>query len=148
MKVATLCAGYGDGFDRHLSGQEADVLIKGRRCRLLGRVTMDQIMVDVTHLDSVEPGDEVVLIGRQGDQEILASELATKAGTIAWEIFTGITKRVVRVYLGARIRSSGVSGRLGAVVSRSNRRLRVIRSFRESPSSRSASDFCPEFCNS
>jgi alanine racemase len=103
MKVATLCAGYGDGFDRHLSGQEADVLIKGRRCRLLGRVTMDQIMVDVTHLDSVEPGEEVVLIGRQGDQEILASELATKAGTIAWEIFTGITKRVVRVYLGARI---------------------------------------------
>lgn len=98
MKVATLCAGYGDGFDRHLSGQETDVLIKGHRCRLLGRVTMDQIMVDVTHLDDVEPGDEVVLIGRQGDQEILASELASKAGTIAWEIFTGITKRVVRVY--------------------------------------------------
>jgi alanine racemase len=99
MKVATLCAGYGDGIDRHLSGQETDVLIKGRRCRLLGRVTMDQVMVDVTHLERVELGDEVVLFGRQGDQEILASELATKAGTIAWEIFTGITKRVVRIYL-------------------------------------------------
>ena len=98
MRVATLSVGYGDGFDRHLSGQKADVLIKGHRCRMLGRVTMDQIMVDVTHLEHVEPGDEVVLIGRQGDQEILASELATKAGTIAWEIFTGITKRVPRIY--------------------------------------------------
>ena len=98
MKVATLCAGYGDGIDRHLSGQETDVLIRGRRCRLLGRVTMDQVMVDVTHLQHVEPGDEVVLFGRQGDQEILASELAAKAGTIAWEIFTGITKRVMRIY--------------------------------------------------
>jgi alanine racemase len=98
MKIATLCAGYGDGVDRHLSGQETDVLIKGCRCRLLGRVTMDQIMVDVTHLERIEPGDEVVLFGRQGDQEILASEVAIKAGTIAWEIFTGITKRVVRIY--------------------------------------------------
>ena len=98
MTVATLGAGYGDGIDRHLSGQETDVLIQGRRCRLLGRVTMDQIVVDVSHLERVEPGEEVVLIGRQGDEEILASELATKAGTIAWEIFTGITKRVVRVY--------------------------------------------------
>ncbi len=98
MKVATLSAGYGDGIDRHLSGQETEVLINGNRCRLLGRVTMDQIMVDVTHLEGVAPGDEVVLIGRQGDQEILVSELATKAGTIAWEIFTGITKRVTRIY--------------------------------------------------
>jgi alanine racemase len=98
MKVATLCAGYGDGFNRHLSGRETDVLIDGRRCRLLGRVTMDQIMVDVTHLERVGPGDEVVLIGRQGEEEVLASELAAKAGTIAWEIFTGISKRVTRVY--------------------------------------------------
>jgi alanine racemase len=98
MKVATLCAGYGDGINRHLSGRETDVLIAGRRCRLLGRVTMDQVMVDVSHLGRVELGDEAVLIGRQGDQEILASELASKAGTIAWEIFTGITKRVVRIY--------------------------------------------------
>jgi alanine racemase len=99
MKVATLCAGYGDGINRHLSGQETDVLIRGRRCRLLGRVTMDQVVVDVSHLEHVELGDEAVLFGRQGDQEILASELANKAGTIAWEIFTGITKRVVRIYL-------------------------------------------------
>ncbi len=98
MKVATLCAGYGDGIDRHLSGRGMEVLIRGRRCRLLGRVTMDQVVVDVTHLESVELGDEVVLLGHQGDQEILASELASKAGTIAWEIFTGITKRVPRIY--------------------------------------------------
>jgi alanine racemase len=98
MNVATLGAGYGDGISRHLSNQETDVLIKGCRCRILGRVTMDQIMVDVTDLERVDPGDEVVLIGRQGDQEILASEIASKAGTIAWEIFTGITKRVVRIY--------------------------------------------------
>jgi alanine racemase len=98
MTVATLAAGYGDGIDRHLSGQETDVLIRGRRCRLLGRVTMDQIVVDVGHLERVEPGEEAVLIGRQGDQEILASELAAKAGTIPWEIFTRITKRVIRVY--------------------------------------------------
>lgn len=98
MIVATLGAGYGDGIDRHLSGQDTDVLIRGQRCRMLGRVTMDQIVVDVSHLDRVEPGEEVVIIGRQGDEEILASELATKAGTIAWEVFTGITKRVVRVY--------------------------------------------------
>jgi alanine racemase len=98
MKVATLCAGYGDGVDRHLSGRETDVLIHGRRCRILGRVTMDQVVVDVTHLEQVRPGDEVILIGRQGEEEILASELASKAGTIAWELFTGITKRVVRIY--------------------------------------------------
>jgi alanine racemase len=99
MKVATLSAGYGDGVDRHLSGQETDVLIHGRRCRLLGRVTMDQVMVDVTGLEQVEPGDEAVLFGRQGNGEILASEVAFKAGTIAWEVFTGITKRVARIYV-------------------------------------------------
>ena len=99
MRVATISAGYGDGIDRHLSGKECDVLIQGRRCRMLGRVTMDQIMVDVTHLDNAEPGEEVVLIGRQGNEEILASEVALKAGTIAWEIFTGITKRVTRLYI-------------------------------------------------
>jgi alanine racemase len=98
MTVATLGAGYGDGIDRHLSGQEADVLIRGQRCRLLGRVTMDQIVVDVSRLERVEPGEEVILIGRQGDEEIRVSELAAKAGTISWEIFTGITKRVTRVY--------------------------------------------------
>jgi alanine racemase len=98
-KVATIAAGYGDGYPRHLSNVDAEVLIHGRRCPVLGRVTMDQIMVDVSDVPDVTFGDEVVLIGRQGTEEILASELARKAGTIAWEIFTGITKRAVRVYL-------------------------------------------------
>jgi alanine racemase len=97
-KVATLGAGYGDGYPRHLSNVGAEVLIQGRRCPVLGRVTMDQTLVDVSGLPHVNAGDEVVLIGRQGNEEILASELGQKSGTIAWEIFTGITKRVVRVY--------------------------------------------------
>jgi alanine racemase len=97
-KVATIGAGYGDGYPRHLSNVGADVLIQARRCPVLGRVTMDQTLVDVSELPHVDVGDEVLLIGRQGNEEILASELAQKSGTIAWEIFTGITKRVVRVY--------------------------------------------------
>ncbi|MDF1823329.1 MAG: alanine racemase [Verrucomicrobiales bacterium] len=101
MTVATLGVGYGDGYPRHLSGSNTDVLIGGERCRLLGRVTMDQIMVDVTPLEK-QPncGDEVVLIGRQGEEEITACEMAEKAGTIPWEILTGITSRVVRIYHG------------------------------------------------
>jgi alanine racemase len=97
-RVATIGAGYGDGYPRHLSNVGAEVLIQERRCPVLGRVTMDQTMVDVSRLASVNIGDEVVLIGQQGAEEILASELAQKSGTIAWEIFTGITKRAVRVY--------------------------------------------------
>jgi alanine racemase len=97
-RIATLAAGYGDGYERHLSGQNAEILIRGKRCPLLGRVTMDQIMVDVSRLETVNVGEEAILVGSQGDETILASELAAKAGTITWDIFTAITKRVVRVY--------------------------------------------------
>ena len=96
MRVATLGAGYADGCRRSLSNRGTEVLIGGRRCPVLGRVTMDQIMADVSALPEVQPGEEAVLIGRQGREEILASELAQKAGTIAWEIFTGIGPRVER----------------------------------------------------
>ncbi len=99
MRVATLGAGYADGIPRALSNRGAAVLIGGRRCAILGRVTMDLIMVDVTGVPDVSPGDEAVLIGRQGDQEILATEVAARASTIAWEIFTGIGTRVARVYV-------------------------------------------------
>jgi alanine racemase len=99
VRVATLAVGYADGYPRSLSNRGAAVLIGGLRCPVLGRVTMDQIMVDVTGLPSVEPGREVVLLGRQGDAEITAVELAEKAGTIVWEIFTGIKGRVERIYL-------------------------------------------------
>lgn len=97
MRVATLAIGYGDGFPRHLSNTGAEVLIRGRRCPLLGRVTMDQILADVTALPEIAVSEEAVLIGRSGDEEILASELAEKSGTIAWEIFTNIHGRVVRI---------------------------------------------------
>jgi alanine racemase len=99
MRVATLAVGYADGYQRHLSNRGAEVLIRGRRCPVLGRVTMDQIMVDVSALSGVEIGEEVVLMGRQGSEEILAAELAAKSGTIAWEIFTGVGRRVERVPL-------------------------------------------------
>ncbi|MCB1087379.1 MAG: alanine racemase, partial [Verrucomicrobiae bacterium] len=99
LRIATLAVGYADGYPRQLSGRGADVLIRGRRCPVLGRVTMDQVVVDVSHLpDSPIPGDEAVLLGRQGEtEEISAAELAEKAGTIPWEILTGIGPRVVRV---------------------------------------------------
>ncbi len=100
MRIATVCAGYADGYPRHLSGTKAEVLIAGSRCPLLGRVTMDQILVDVSALAKpAAVGDEVVLIGRQGSEEITATELAKKSGTIPWEIFTSISPRVTRYYL-------------------------------------------------
>lgn len=98
MRVATLSAGYADGIPRSLSNRDAAVLIGGRRCPLLGRVTMDLTMVDVTEVPEVALGDEAVLIGRQGGEEILAAEVAERAGTIAWEVFTGIGSRAARVY--------------------------------------------------
>ena len=100
MRIATLAVGYADGYQRHLSGQNAHVLISGRRCTVLGRVTMDSIMVDTSVLGDVAAGDEAVLIGKQGIDEITVAELAKKAGTIPWEIFTGLGPRVVREYIG------------------------------------------------
>ena len=98
MRVATLSVGYADGFPRAVSNRGAAVLIRGRRCAVLGRITMDLVMADVTDLP-VQLEDEVVLIGRQGEEEILATEVAEWAQTIAWEVFTGIGTRVARVYL-------------------------------------------------
>ncbi len=98
-RLATLAVGYADGYQRHLSNRGAQVLIGGQRCPVLGRVTMDQIIADVTALPAAEVGDEAVLIGRQGAEEIPAAELAAKAGTIVWEIFIGLGRRVERIYL-------------------------------------------------
>ena len=97
--VATLSVGYADGFPRKLSNRDAVVLIGGKRCPILGRITMDLTMVDVTEVTAVALGDEAVLIGAQGKERILATEVADRASTIAWEIFTGIGSRVARVYL-------------------------------------------------
>jgi alanine racemase len=99
MRVATLSAGYADGYPRHLSNRDATVLVRGQRCAVLGRVTMDLMMIDVSHLADATVGDEVVLMGRQGDQEISATDLADRAGTISWEITTRIGSRVRRAYI-------------------------------------------------
>jgi alanine racemase len=100
MRVAIVTAGYGDGFLRAASNQ-ACVLIRGKRCRILGRVTMDQMIVDITALKNVASGDETVLIGRQGHEEITATDLAGWCDTIPWEILTNITYRVPRIYKGS-----------------------------------------------
>ena len=97
MRVATLSVGYADGFQRHLSHQGAGVLIEGRLCPLLGRVTMDQILVDVSECRGAVPGREAVLLGAQGEGRISAGQLSQWAGTIPWEIFTGIGRRVGRL---------------------------------------------------
>lgn len=99
MRVATLAVGYADGYRRHLSGKAASVLIGGKRCPVLGRVTMDQIMVDVNSVPQVEAGSEVVLLGEQGGEKIDVSELAALSGTIPWDIFTGLGNRVSRIQM-------------------------------------------------
>jgi alanine racemase len=71
--------------------------VRGRRAPLVGRVTMDQTMIDVTHIPGVRMGDEVVLIGRQGEDEITAEEVAAHLGTINYEVVSGILARVPRI---------------------------------------------------
>jgi alanine racemase len=99
MRVATLPAGYADGYPRHASNRGAAVLVRGKRCPLLGRVTMDLMMIDVSQIRDAAVGDEVVLMGQQGDEEISTTELAEGADTITWEIITRIGSRVQRVYV-------------------------------------------------
>lgn len=99
MRVATLSAGYADGIPRAISNRGATVLVHGRRCPILGRVTMDLTMADVSALPKVAVGDEVVLMGQQGTEEISVAEVAAWAATIPWEVFTGIGSRVARVYV-------------------------------------------------
>ncbi len=96
-RVAVLTAGYGDGIPRATSNR-GQVLIRGRRCPILGRVTMDQTIVDVTELPEAAAGDEAVLIGRQGESEIPLAEFSRHADTIPWETLCSVTKRVPRLY--------------------------------------------------
>lgn len=95
MTVATLPVGYADGYLRAFSGK-AEVLIRGRRARVLGRVCMDQMMVDVTGIPGVQAGEEVVLFGAG---ELTANDLARQADTIGYELLCGIARRVPRVYI-------------------------------------------------
>ncbi len=96
-RVAVLTAGYGDGLPRAASNR-ARVIVRGRRCPVLGRVTMDQTIVDVTDVPGVERGDEAVLVGRQQNAEISLAEFSHWADTIPWETLCSVTKRVPRIY--------------------------------------------------
>ena len=96
MRLALLAVGYADGLRRALSNR-GSVLVRGQRAPIVGRISMDQTVVDVTEVSGVAPGDEVVLLGRQGAESITAEDHAGWAGTIPWEIFTSITARVERI---------------------------------------------------
>lgn len=96
-RVATIPVGYADGYPRALSNC-GEVLIRGRRAPILGRVCMDQFIVDVTHIDDVRIHDEVVLIGRSGSEEITLEELAGQSGKFNYEFICGLSKRIPRLY--------------------------------------------------
>jgi alanine racemase len=97
-RLATIPAGYADGVSRRLSNN-GQVLIGGKRCPIVGAVTMDMLMVDATGAPSARVGDDVVLLGRQGGEEITAGDWAKRLGTIPYEIATSISARVPRVFL-------------------------------------------------
>ena len=99
-RVMTVPVGYADGYRRALTGKGC-VLVRGQRARILGRVCMDQIMVDVTDIPGAQVGDEVVLLGAQGDEMIDAQEMADWIGTISYEVICSPSSRVPRVYVNA-----------------------------------------------
>jgi len=96
--IALIMCGYADGLRRALSNR-AEVLVRGRRAPVAGRIAMDMCMADVTEIPGVAPDDEVVIIGAQGGETIDADELAERADTISWEMLAGISARVPRLYL-------------------------------------------------
>ena len=98
MKVATIPVGYGDGYPRSLSNC-GEVLIRGKRARILGRVCMDQFMVDVTEIPDVQFMDRVVLVGRYGTEHISVEELSEKSGRFPYEFVCCLGKRIPRVYI-------------------------------------------------
>jgi alanine racemase len=96
MRLALLAVGYGDGLDRRL-GNNFSLLVRGERAPIVGRISMDQTVLDVTEIAGVEAGDEVVILGAQGAETISAFDHAEAAATIPWEVFTRIAARVQRV---------------------------------------------------
>jgi alanine racemase len=105
-RLALVPVGYADGWRRAL-GNRGEVLIHGRRCPMVGRVCMDQFLVDITNVASVEVGDEVTLIGRQGREEITAAEVARLLETIPWEVLSALLTRIPRLFH----RGGAVTGR-------------------------------------
>ncbi len=98
MRIATVTIGYADGYSRLLSGK-GEILVHGVRCPIVGRVCMDQLMMDVSGVPEAKSGDIVTLIGRDGDDMITADDLASIYGTIGYEVVCGISKRVPRIYI-------------------------------------------------
>lgn len=96
--VATIPVGYADGYSRLLSSR-GGVLIHGQRARVIGRICMDQFMVDVGHIPDVDTGDEVIIMGNQGKETISADEIADKIGTISYEVLCMVSARVPRYYI-------------------------------------------------
>jgi alanine racemase len=94
-RVATVPIGYADGYTRRMSGR-AEVVVAGRRCKVIGAITMDMAMVDVTDVPAAALGDPVTLIG----DGVTVEELAAWSDTVSWEVYCGISKRVPRVYRG------------------------------------------------
>lgn len=97
--LATIPVGYADGYNRLLSSR-GEILVRGIRAPVVGRVCMDQFMVDVGHVPDVEPNEEVVLLGTQGNEQVDADEIALKIGSIAYEVLCLVSARVPRIFLG------------------------------------------------
>ncbi len=100
MRLALVAAGYGDGLDRKLDrslGNRFSLLVRGERAPIVGRISMDQTVLDVTEIPGVAPGDEVVLLGEQGGETITAFDHARAGATIPWEVFTRIAARASRI---------------------------------------------------
>jgi alanine racemase len=95
-RLALLPVGYADGLSRGLSNR-GEVLVRGQRAPIAGRISMDQTMIDVTDVPGVAAGDEVAIIGEQGSERITAADLAQLTGTIPYEVLCGITARVPRI---------------------------------------------------
>ena len=98
MPVGTVPVGYADGYRRSLSGK-FHVLVGGRKCPILGRVCMDQLMIDLSAVPDAKVGDPVVLMGKQGQEQITAEEIAEAAGSFNYEFVCGVSRRVPRVYI-------------------------------------------------
>ncbi|MCP3899526.1 MAG: alanine racemase [Desulfobacteraceae bacterium] len=105
-KIAIVPVGYADGLPRLLSSN-GHMLVRGKRAPIAGRVCMDQTMIDVGHIPMIQPGDEVVIIGKQGKEEITADEVANNIGTINYEIVSRLSTRLPRVYSGLLSSESG-----------------------------------------
>ncbi len=96
--VATVPCGYADGYPRLLSNRN-EVLVHGKRAKGIGRICMDQMMIDITGIEGVEVGDEVTLFGRDGDELITADDVASSYGTIGYELICGVSVRVPRIFI-------------------------------------------------